>query len=139
MSTVENRGSQKLRRFILLHFGLVTFRIRFGEIRTPFIFMVFGLGGRDHDSRKTNYFQFWKHRDTSNNARNHHYWTYCFRKCPHFENRYLKMLENGDRTILKPRLIHSWESWIWDQYLLKDMKFFRLMGHRHFEFLKLTR
>ena len=43
--------AQKLCRIILLHFGVVTFRIPFGKTRTPFIFMVFGPSGRDHDSQ----------------------------------------------------------------------------------------
>ena len=48
---IIKRIAPKLRRTILLHFGLVTFRFHFGETRKPIIFTVFGLGGRDHDSQ----------------------------------------------------------------------------------------
>ena len=39
------RLAQKLRRIILLHFGLVTFRIHLKKTRKPYIFMISGLGG----------------------------------------------------------------------------------------------
>ena len=45
------RIAPKLRRIILLDFGLVTFRFHFGKIRKPVIFMIFGPGGRVHDSQ----------------------------------------------------------------------------------------
>ena len=41
---IIERIAQKLRIMVLLHFGLVTFRIRSG-MRKPIIFMVFGPGG----------------------------------------------------------------------------------------------
>ena len=49
---LKNRLARKLRRSILLHFGLITFRIHFWESRQPLIFMVFGPGGHDHGSHK---------------------------------------------------------------------------------------
>ena len=42
--------AQKLHGIILLHFGLVAFRIHFRKTRKRFMFMVFGLGGSGHDS-----------------------------------------------------------------------------------------
>ena len=52
---IAQRIGQTLRRIILLHLGLVTFRIHFRKIRKPFIFMVFGPSGRDHDSQNQLY------------------------------------------------------------------------------------
>ena len=46
----NKRIAGKLRRIILLLFGLATFRIHYWEIREPFIFVFFGPGGRDHDA-----------------------------------------------------------------------------------------
>ena len=43
------RLAQKLRRIILLHFGLVTFRTHLKRTRKTYIFMILGLSGRDHD------------------------------------------------------------------------------------------
>ena len=42
--------TQKLRRIILLHFGLITFRFHFGKIRQVIIFIMF-VFGRVHDSQ----------------------------------------------------------------------------------------
>ena len=47
----RKRLARKLRRIMLLHFGLVTFRFHFGETRKPIISMVFGPSGRDHDAQ----------------------------------------------------------------------------------------
>ena len=43
------RLAQELRRIILLHFGLVSFRIHSGKTLKPFIFMILGPRGLDHD------------------------------------------------------------------------------------------
>ena len=43
------RLAEKLRRIILVHFGLITFGINFRKTRKLIIVMVFGPGGRDHD------------------------------------------------------------------------------------------
>ena len=48
---IIKRIAQKLRSIILLHFGLVTFRIYFGKKRQVIIFIVLGPGGRDRDSQ----------------------------------------------------------------------------------------
>ena len=47
---LKKRLAQKVRRIILLHLGRVTFRIHFGKARKVITFMLFGLGGRVHDS-----------------------------------------------------------------------------------------
>ena len=47
----DKRVAQKLRRIILLRFGLISFRFHFGNTRKSCIFFVFGLSGRDHDSQ----------------------------------------------------------------------------------------
>ena len=39
----------KLRRIILLLFGLITFKFHFGKIQKVIIFMTFGPSGHDHD------------------------------------------------------------------------------------------
>ena len=44
----NSRIAEKLRRIILLHFGLVIFRFQYGRSRRVFIFMILGPGGRDH-------------------------------------------------------------------------------------------
>ena len=44
------RMVQKLSGVILLHFGLIAFRLHFGRIHKVIIFMIFGPSGRDHDS-----------------------------------------------------------------------------------------
>ena len=51
VNVVIERLTQKLHRIILLQFGLVTFRIHFRKTRKPFMFMVSGPGGHDHDSQ----------------------------------------------------------------------------------------
>ena len=43
--------ARKLRRIILLHFGLLTLWIHDWKARKHFISMVLGPGGRDHDSQ----------------------------------------------------------------------------------------
>ena len=45
----KKRVARKLRRIILLHFGLVTFNIHFPKIRKVLMFMIFGPSERDHD------------------------------------------------------------------------------------------
>ena len=49
------RLAQKLRRIILLQFGLVTFRMNFGKTQKDLMFMVSGLAGRVHDSQNQYY------------------------------------------------------------------------------------
>ena len=45
------RLTEKPRRVILRHFGLITFGIHFKKTPKPIIFTVLGPGGRDHDAR----------------------------------------------------------------------------------------
>ena len=47
---IMKRIARRLCRLIQLHFGLVAFRIQYWKIRKVISFMIFGLGGRDHDS-----------------------------------------------------------------------------------------
>ena len=47
--------AEKLRKIILLHFGLLTFRIHFRENRKLIIVMFSGLGGRVHEPRNQYY------------------------------------------------------------------------------------
>ena len=62
------RIAQRLRRNILLHFGLGTFRIHFRETRKPLIFMVSDLLD-EAMTPKTNYMWFGIHQDIFKNAR----------------------------------------------------------------------
>ena len=48
---VEKRVAQKLRRIILLHSRLVSFRSHFPKVRKVIIFMIFGPSGNVHDSQ----------------------------------------------------------------------------------------
>ena len=48
---IIKRLTEMVRRMILLHFGLMTFRIHYWKTRKPLIFMVLGPGGHDHDSQ----------------------------------------------------------------------------------------
>ena len=45
------RVGQKLRRFMLLHFGLVAFRIHVPHTQKVIMCMVVGPSGRDHDAQ----------------------------------------------------------------------------------------
>ena len=59
---------QKLRRIILLHFGLITSRFASGRFRKPAISMI----SRFSDvpmTPKTNYLYLWRPQDTSDNSR----------------------------------------------------------------------
>ena len=58
----------KLRRNILLHFGLVTFRFHYGRDRKPVIFMISGFSGVSL-TPQTNTIYLWRHQDTSNNPK----------------------------------------------------------------------
>ena len=56
------KGGQKLRRIILLHFGLVTLRMHFGELpKSSFLDVSM--------TPKTNCFKLWRHQMSPNNSR----------------------------------------------------------------------
>ena len=63
LTSSKNRVAQKLRSFILVHCGLIRFRIHFRKARNPH-FLFCGHVRHDHDSR-TNYTYFWGHRSIS--------------------------------------------------------------------------
>ena len=48
---INKSMAQKLRRNILLHFGVLAFKINFGTDRQSIIFIVSEFGGRVHDSQ----------------------------------------------------------------------------------------
>ena len=52
---IIRRIAGQLRSIILLHFGLITFRIHYRKTVDPLIFMVLGPGGRDHKSQNQYY------------------------------------------------------------------------------------
>ena len=59
------RITRKLRRNILLHFGLITFRFHYWKALKPLIFMISDLVDVSM-TPKTNIICLWKHLDTSN-------------------------------------------------------------------------
>ena len=81
------RIAQKLRRIVLLYFGLVAFRFHFGRTRNPLIFIVFGPIGRDQVSQSQYFLS--RHQDTPNTTRKRPepIQTHHFSKYRNFENR----------------------------------------------------
>ena len=67
-SFLVKRIARKLRRIILLHFGLVTFRFHYWKTLKSLIFMISGFLGVTMCS-KTNIVYLWRHQDTPNNSR----------------------------------------------------------------------
>ena len=65
---VKKRVAQKLRIIILLHFGLITFRIHFGKTPNP-SFSCFSDLADVTMTPKTNIIYLWRHQDTPNNSR----------------------------------------------------------------------
>ena len=55
MVNILKRIAGKLRRIILLHLGLITFRFHDWKTLKPLFVMVLGPGGRDHDSQNQYY------------------------------------------------------------------------------------
>ena len=113
---IWKRYGQKLRRIILLHFGLVTVLFGYGRDRKPIIFMISGFSDVS-TTPKTNIIYFLRHQDTQINPR----YTPIMFKNSIYGNINTLEIENC-RTILKIRLTKCWTSWIWDQYLPENMK-----------------
>ena len=121
---IMKRTTQKLRKFILLHFWISNFSDSFWEtskchqfhvsrtwwtcpwLRKPILF-IFG------NTKIPQIFQ-----ETNRSILE----TYCVWESQNFEHRpFWKCWKRRGRTIPKIRLTNSWESWIWDQYLLENM------------------
>ena len=68
MVNIMKRIAQKLRRIILLHLGLVTFRCHYGRTRKPLMFMIWGFLNVS-TTPKTNIIYLWRHQNTLNNSR----------------------------------------------------------------------
>ena len=65
----KERVATKIRKCILLHFGLlVAFRFHFEKTRKPFSCMVFGPAACDHGPN-TKYFKLWIHQMGPNNSK----------------------------------------------------------------------
>ena len=60
--------AQKLHIIILVHFGLITFRFRFGKTMKPFMFMSWGFSDVSM-TPETNIIHFWRHQNPPNNSR----------------------------------------------------------------------
>ena len=66
MVNIMERIARKLRRIILLRFGLVTFRFHYWKTFKPLICMISGFSGV-FLSPQTNYVYLWRHQDTLTN------------------------------------------------------------------------
>ena len=114
----KKRVARKFHIIIVLHFGLLTFLYHFGKTRQPLIFMVFRLGGSVHDSQHQLCIILETPIYSTSFSANH---------APFLENdisvffleidKFEDIGEDGDRQILKIRLIDSWKSWVWGQYV----------------------
>ena len=80
--------ARRLRIIILLHLGLITFRIHFWKTRKTLISSFSDLADVTM-TPETNYIRFGQHQDTSNNTRKYStiFGKYYFWKCPNSENR----------------------------------------------------
>ena len=129
MVKIIKRITEKLRRIILLHFGLlvIAFRFHYGRDREVIIFMISGFSDVSM-TPQTNIIYLWRHQDTPNSSRKNtesffeqYYYAYNSR---HFENRkhqkrraptnhenrsymFLKMLNMSSRSFKK----HEHTSW----------------------------
>ena len=65
---VIKRIAIKLRRIILWHSGVITFRLHYGRDRKPFIVMISGFSDVPM-TPKASIIYLWKHQDTPNYAR----------------------------------------------------------------------
>ena len=75
MVNLRKRYGQKLRRIILLHFWLITFRFGDGRDRKPLMVMISGFSDVS-PSPKTNIICLWRPQDTLTNPREspNHFW-----------------------------------------------------------------
>ena len=116
---LKKRWAQKLCRIILLHFGLVTFRIHFKTTRRLRIFMFSDLVGLTM-TPQTNYIWFWGHQLCQKvQAIPNHFWKISCWKSQHAW--FLNFGKDGGRKIPTISLIF-WKYWIWDQQLPEIMK-----------------
>ena len=69
-------------------------------------------------------FIFWDPKETSNNPRKSQIiaWTYCFWKSQTCKNQKVGKCKRRTPDIMKIRLKTSCKSWMWDEYLSKNMK-----------------
>ena len=95
----------ELRRIVLLHFGLLTFRFHFRKTREPSIYMIFGFFDVSVNP-KTNYCYFWIHQNIPINSRKypHHSETYDLGRYHKIKNE--KQAKMWGRKIPKLRLIN---------------------------------
>ena len=119
ISTVNlmNRLTQKLRRIILLHLALITFEIRFGRTRRPFMFHIFGFGGVSI-TPNTNISYLQRHQISPTNSRKlpDPFWEILFWDIPTF--RKLMFVFRGWQ-IPNIRVTIVWKTWLHNRYLSK--------------------
>ena len=84
---IIQRLARKLRRIILLHLGITTFRFHYGRTLKLLIFMILGFSGVSM-TPKPIIFHLWRPQDTPNNSRKSpsHFQKYSFWKCQHLGN-----------------------------------------------------
>ena len=118
MVHIWNRYAPKLFRIILLHFGLITFRIHLKKTRNssfPWFSDVLNVSM----TPQTNIIYLWRHHDTPNNSREAHMFFFSESYCGenHFwKSEHLKFSDkDGGQKFPTLRLLISWRSWIWAQ------------------------
>ena len=117
--------ARKLHICILLHFGLVTFRIDLGTSQTPFNFMVFKLGGRVHgpQNQLSVSLETPRYLNKIKNSPRSCLKTINFIKFIFLDIQQLgKLWKRRAPEIQKSRRILVWKPWIWDQYLQENVR-----------------
>ena len=117
---IMERYGQKLRRTILLHVGLITFRLAYGKDQKPRILMISGFSDVSLSS-KTSIIHLWRPQDTSNKPRKlpSRFWKIFIQWSTFRKPNIWGMLEKtGADNPDDPSNI-VWKSWIWDQDISK--------------------
>ena len=110
--------ARTLRIIVLLHFGLVAFRILFWKPRKVFICIFPDLADVTIIPQ-TNIIYLWRHKDNPNNSRIsrivfQRYYVGKYQICGN--RRFWKIPKRLGPEIPKIRLRNCWKSWRWDQY-----------------------
>ena len=116
--------ARKLRRIVLLHFGLITFRSHYWKTLNPSCSWF-----RDFRTwpwaAKPILLIFWRHHDIITHPRKNtnRFWEILFVEISNcWKSKMILFGRDGRRELSTIRLINSWRSWIWEQYLPEDMK-----------------
>ena len=118
MVNIWKRASRKLRRIILFHFGLITFRINYGRNRKPIICIISGFSDVSM-THNTNIMRLWTPEHFKRNPKQilNHYQKVLFGNTLFGNHISATCWNRRAQKIMKIRLAISWKSWILDQYL----------------------